>query len=219
MRGKHFAVLGLGNFGSVVVSELLKLKCRVSAVDHDRGKLELLEKHSQLDAIVGDATDRTMLESLDMEQFDAVIISTGEDSHASILIAMHVHELGGKRIVVKANSEDHAKILALVGADKTVIPEQEMAVKLAHSFAQPNLVDYIPLSGDYIVAEIKAPPRLVNKKLMDLNLRREFGVQVIAIKSGDNGDINFAPGGQHMIKDGQRLLVLGTEENINKLRE
>ena len=219
MKSKHFAVLGLGNFGSVVVVELLELKCRVTAVDRDRTRLESLQRHSQLDAIVGDATDRSLLESMDVEQFDAVIVSTGEDSHASILITMHLHELGAKKIVVQANSNDHAKILALVGAERTVIPEQEMAAKLAHSFAQPNLIDFLPLSGDYIVAEIEAPARLRNEKLKDLNLRIRFNVQGLAIKEDDNGSIDFAPGGEHTIRKGHRLLVLGTEENINKLRE
>lgn len=218
MKTKHFAVMGMGNFGSVVVSELLRLNCRVTAVDRDRSKLESIERDSRLDAVIGDATDRSLLESLDVGQFDAVIVSTGENSHASILTAMHLHELGARRIVVKANSDDHAKILALVGASNTVIPEKEMAAKLAHSFAQPNLIDYLPLSGEYIVAEIESPPQLYDQSLKELNLRSKFNVQVLAIKDSDDS-IVFAPGGDVQIRKGQRLVVLGREEDINKLRE
>ena len=121
-----FLVIGLGNFGSAVARELARLNCRVTAIDDDREKVQSLQDQNLIVGVFGNATDRKILESLEVDKADCVIISTGKDSHASILITMYVSELGAKRIVVKANTRDHAKILMQVGATQAIIPEQEM---------------------------------------------------------------------------------------------
>ncbi|MCP4567796.1 MAG: TrkA family potassium uptake protein, partial [FCB group bacterium] len=149
---KEFAIIGLGNFGATVAEELAGLKCRVTAIDIDKGRVGQVQDLVDL-AILSDATERAFLENIEVDKFDCFIISTGVDSHAAILITLYLSELGAKRIIVKANSSDHAKILRKVGASETIIPEEQMAVRLAHSIAQSNLLDYLPLTGDYIVAE------------------------------------------------------------------
>jgi trk system potassium uptake protein TrkA len=127
MKQRKYLVIGLGNFGSVVASELVSHDCDVTAIDTSEAKLEALPKHAHLDAIVADATDRALLERLQVDQYDAAVVSTGENWQSSILIAMHLKELGARKIMVKANTDDHARILKMVGATETVIPEQQMA--------------------------------------------------------------------------------------------
>jgi len=216
---KQFLVIGLGNFGAMVATELIDLKCKVTAIDTDRAKVQSLPVHPHLVAIIADATDRNFLEKISVEQFESAIISTGKDSHASILIALHLKELGLKKIVAKANSQDHAKILQKVGATNIVIPEREMAVKISHSLAQPNLIDYLPLTGDYNVAELIPPESFINKKMLELRLRTKYQIQVIAVKNSSTGQFNFVLDGDYKINKTDILVVLGKEDNINKMRE
>ena len=215
---KHYAILGLGSFGSTVVEELSRLNCRVTAVDSDKAKVQKLPELPHMVVILGDATDRKFLENLDLDKFDGAVVSTGEDSHASILITLFLKELGAKQIVVKANSEDHAKILTQVGATQTVIPEKQMAVKLSHSLAQPNLIDFLPLTANYVVAEIEPPEDFVGKQLMELKLRSEYQVQVIAVRRAEGGSITFAPGGDYTVFGSDVLIMLGKAEDIGRLK-
>ena len=215
---KKFAVIGLGNFGANVARELSELDCKVTAIDIDKGKVQLLQDKADL-AIIADVTERSFLENLGVDNYDCFIVSTGKDSHASILIALHLKELGAAQIIVKANSEDHAKILYKVGATEAVIPEKQMAVKLSHSLARPNLIDQLPLTGEYYVAEIAPPDNFINKRLIDLQLRTKYHIQVIALKDSVTGEFEFAPGGEHTIKEKDILVVLAKERDIVSFNE
>jgi len=215
---KHFAVIGLGNFGSTVAGELKDLKCRVTAVDNDKATVQALVEKVDL-AVLGDATDVRFLGNLEVDQFDCCIVSTGEDSHASILIVLHLRELGAKKIVVKANTHDHAKILQRVGATDTVIPEEQMAVRVAHSLAESNLIDYLPLTTDFCVAELAPPEKFVDQSLKDLRLPAKHAVQVIATKDRNTGEFNFVPGGDYRIKGGDLLVILGKRADIDKIND
>lgn len=216
---KKFLVIGLGNFGSTVALELVKLKNRITAIDLEEEKVGDLKEQIPLVALIGDATDRKTLEQIEVSQFDGVVVSTGKDSHASILIAMYLHELDAKRILVKANSVDHSKILKKVGATDVIIPEKEMATKLAHSLASPNLIDYLPLSDEYQLAEIEAPKKFHNQQLIELQLRSKYNIQVIAAKDTQTDKVLMIMDGTFVIKPNHLLFVLGKENDINNLRE
>jgi trk system potassium uptake protein TrkA len=214
---KEFVVIGLGNFGATVARELARQKCRVTAIDQDEHRVQDLQDLGHI-AAVADATDRRFLENLDVAQFNAFIVSTGVDSHASILITLHLKELGAQQIIVKANSADHSKILIKVGADDAIIPEEQMAGRLAHSLAQANLVDYLPLSTDHFVAELVPPDTFVGKTLQAIGLRSKFNLQVIATKHSRTGEYTYAPGGEYVIGEHDLLVILGKEEDIERLR-
>jgi len=215
---KKFAVIGLGNFGANVARELSELGCKVTAIDVDKAKVQSLQDKADL-AIIADVTERSFLENLGVDNYACFIVSTGKDSHASILIVLHLKELGAAQIIVKANSEDHAKILYKVGATETVIPEKQMAVKLSRSLARPDLIDQLPLTGEYYVAEIAPPDDFVNKKLMDLRLRTKYHIQVIALKDSATGEFEFAPGGEHIIRENDMMIVLAKEQDIINLKK
>jgi len=214
---KEFAVIGLGNFGATVARELSKLKCNVTAIDGDKSRVLALQDIVR-QAIVADATQREFLMNLEVDKFDCIVVSTGENTDASVLIALHLKDLGAQRVIVKAKSEDHAKILLKVGATQAIIPEKEMASKIAHSLAVSNLLDSLPLTGDYFVAEIPPPDKFVNKTLTELKIRAKYGVQVIAIKNADTGVFEFVPGATYRVKASDILVVLGQAKDIEKLK-
>lgn len=214
---KEFAVIGLGNFGSMVVRKLNEHDCAVTAVDMDKHKVQEIQEHSR-QAIVADAREKRFLEHLGVDNFDCFVISTGADSHASILMSLHLSELGARRIIVKANSSDHSKILYKVGATDVVIPEEDVAAKLARSLAQPNLIDFLPLSEEISIAEIVPPPKFYGKSLIQLDLRNRSHIEVIAIKDVLTGNFKFIPGANHRIVDTDILVVLGKQDDIDKIR-
>jgi trk system potassium uptake protein TrkA len=214
---KEFCVIGLGNFGAMVARQLAEMGARVTAIDNDKSKVQTAQEFVYL-AIMGDATDRKFLENLEVGNFSSFVVSTGEDSHASILISLYLKELGAKKITVKANSRDHARILKKVGADEAVIPEEEMAVKVAHALARPNVVDFLPLSEEYSIAEVVVPESFVGKSLMKLKLRQKHHIDVIAIKDNATGVFYFIPEALYEIKKSDILIVLGKQADIEKLR-
>jgi len=213
----EFCVIGLGNFGSTVARQLTEKGAKVTAVDIDKAKVQEAQAYVNL-AILGSATDRNFLENLQVENFECFVVSTGEDSHASILVTLYLKELKARRIIVKANSHDHARILKKVGADESVIPEEEMARKLAHTIARPNVVDFLPLSDEYSIAEVLTPEKFVGKSIMKLKLRQKYHVDVIAIKNQQTGQFNFIPQAQYEIQESDILVVLGKQDDIEQIR-
>ncbi len=216
-KSSEFAVFGLGNFGMTVAEELAGLGCRVTAVDNDKNHIQRLDDKNCL-AIIGDATDRSFLENLDIQKFDCCIVSTGEDSHASIIICLYLKEMDAKKIIVKANNADHAKILDKLGATSTVIPEQAMAIRLAHAEANPNVIDYLPLTDEFCVAEVVPPDNFIGKTLIELGLRAKHNIQVIAIKEKSTGRFNFVPIGEYSVTDSDILITLGRREDIDQIK-
>lgn len=214
---KEFAVIGLGNFGATVARELARLKCKVTAVDSNKALVQSVQGSVHM-AIVANATEREFLENLEVDKFEAFVVSTGEDTDASILIALYLKELGANKIIVKAKTEDHAKILLKVGATQAMIPEKQMATKTAHSLSQSNLVDYLPLSEEYFVAEVPPPKKFINKTLIELKIRSKYHIQVIAVKNVQTGALTFVPGADYRIHPSDILVVLGRGEDIEKLK-
>lgn len=213
----EFAVIGLGNFGAMVVKKLFEEGKKITAIDSDKDKVQLVQEHCY-QAIAADATERRFLENIEVDKFAAIIVSTGDNELASIMITLHLKEMGAQRIIVKANSNDHSKILHAVGAHETLIPEEEVAIKLAKSLVQPNLLDFLPLSEKYSIAELAPPDHFMGKTLAELQLRVRYHVEVIAIKDVLSGNFKFIPGGEFKIKDTDILVVLGKEDDIEKIR-
>lgn len=214
---KEFAIIGLGNFGATVAKTLSQYDCNVTAIDADKNKVHALQKLVR-QAIVADATELEFLQNLEVNKFDGVVVSTGENTDIAVLIVLHLKELGAKKIIVKAKSDDHAKILLKVGASQAIIPEQQVATRVAHSLAEANVVDYLPLTGGNIVAEVPPPDQVVNKTLAELQFRKKYNIQVIAVKNIATGLLEFGPSGNHRVTLSDRLVVLGKREDIESLK-
>ncbi|MEP0828513.1 MAG: TrkA family potassium uptake protein [bacterium] len=215
---KRFGVIGLGNFGFYIARTLAEEKCEVIAIDRDPAKVQKVSEFVDM-AVVGDATDIELLKKLGMAETEAVIVSTGDSIQYSILVTMFLKELGALNVVAKAISEEHARVLEKVGADQVIIPEKEMAMKSAKSLATPNMIDFVPLSEEYIVAEISPSEIMMGKSLAEVQLRNKYNVQLLAVKEVVPDRLIFVPSPEYKFKDSDILLVLGKKEDIEALRK
>lgn len=213
---KDFVVIGCGRFGQSVAKSLYAKGHDVMAVDIDPEKVQDISDYVT-HAIEVDAMDEAALRTIGVRNFDVAVVSIGSDIQASILTTLIVKELGVKHVVAKAQNDIHAKVLYKIGADRVVFPERDMGVRLAHNLVTNNVLDYIELDPNYSVIEITALREWEGKALKDLQLPTEYGVNIMAIKCGD--DINISPYADDVIKRGDILIVIGSTENINRLGE
>jgi len=215
---KRFAVIGLGKFGFHVAKALFEAGNEVVAVDQDKNKIQEIDPYCT-EAIVMDATDKERLNALGLETMDSVIISAGTKISNSILICLHLQEMGIKKILAKALDDDHAKILKKVGATEIIRPEMAMAVRVARSLSTPNILDFIPLAEDYNLMQIDPPRAFIGKTLKELNLRAKYNVYVIAIKELVPENFVLVPPAGFLIKDSDVLMILGKEQDLSKIKE
>lgn len=226
---KQFAVIGLGRFGSSIARALSEMNFEVLAIDKDESLVNAMEGVVS-QAVVLDATDAKSLIELGIKEFDTVIVSMGETIEDSIMITLTLKELGVKQVIVKAQNDLHSRILKKVGADRITLPEREMAEKLAQSLASPRIFDFIEVSETHGIVEMVLPKKFANKTLSELKLRDKYQVSVIAIKrklpySKPDGSTDFkeeviiGPGGADETIAGDVLILLGRNEDIDKIKK
>jgi trk system potassium uptake protein TrkA len=214
---KRVIVVGLGIFGFNIAKELYENGLEVIAIDKNKEPIQKIKDFSSR-AILADATDKELLETIGIQEDDVVIVSFGEDLAASTLLTLHLKEFNVKEIIVKAPNEDHKRILEKVGATEVIIPEKEMASKVARSLVSPNVLDYIPLSQDYTISEIAPPSSFLGKTIGDLQLRKKHHIGVIASRDVLTDQIQMIPSADFVIKDSDILVVIGKEQDIQNLK-
>lgn len=216
MIKKQFIVIGLGRFGTSVAETLYSLGNDVLAVDVDEEVIQnISEKVTH--AVQVDANDEQSLRALGVGNFDVAIISIGSDIQASILSTLLVKELGVKHIITKANNALHAKVLYKIGANRVIFPERDMGVRVAHNLCSSNILDYIELSPDFSIAEIVSPQEWHEKSLKDLNLRAEYGINVMAIKR--NNEIDVSPSADEIIQGNDIIVAIGGNQELNNIEK
>jgi trk system potassium uptake protein TrkA len=211
-----FAVFGMGSFGGNVAETLDKKGAEVLAVDIDKDRIEAL-KNKVSHAVCMDAADKENLQALGIREMDVVIVSLGPDMEGSILTVLYLHELGVDRIVAKALSEDHAKILEAVGATEVIFPEKDMAIKTALRLINPNVLEYLPLLSGIGIQEIAPPEKFIGKSLQELDIRNKYGIQVIAIRELIPEKTTFVPKADFVIKDSDILIIMGSDTQLSRL--
>jgi trk system potassium uptake protein TrkA len=214
---KRYAVIGLSNFGFHVTRALFEEGNEVVAIDMNKDRIQEVSPYTT-EAIVQNATNKEALKSLGLPEMDGVVVSTGTKISTSILICFFLQELGVSRIIVKAVDEDHEKILRRVGASEIIHPERDMAKRLASSLSHPNIMDFIPLSDEYNIIQVSPPEEFIGKTLSELNLRKKYNVNVIAIKRMVPDESFLIPSADFVIQDTDVLLILGRAEDIRKIR-
>jgi trk system potassium uptake protein TrkA len=220
MAKLSFAVIGLGRFGSAIATTLTELGQDVIGIDGNEERVQkladLVSNTAQLDA-----TDERALRQAGIQEVDVAVISIGENIEASLLVVMLAKELGIPRIIAKAVTPLHGRILEKLGVSRVIFPEREMAIRLAHSLVVPNVLDYIELSRDFSIIELPAPPDFVGKSLRQLQLRNRFGLTLIAIKrktgTGDGEITNVGPAADDLIEQGDVLALIGSNERLAQL--
>lgn len=214
MASKQYVVIGLGRFGRSVAETLFTMGHDVLAIDSDEDVIQNISD-KVTHAVQMDATDEYALRTLGIRNFDVAVVTIGSNVQASIMTTLILRESGVKYIVAKAQSEMHAKVLTKIGADKVILPERDMGVRVAHNLVSSNLLDFIELSPDYSVIEIQAPTDWYGKDILDLDVRSKYGINIMAIKSLD--ELNISPNAKDKIKEGDVLLCIGNTEDLARL--
>ncbi len=225
---KKFFIIGLGNFGFNIALTLVENNCEVLGMDSNRDAVQHARDFIS-HAIIGDASNKEVLESLALRDFDGAIISIGQDMGASILIALYIKEIGIPRIIVRAISEDHGKILKMIGVTDVIFPEKDMAIRVANKLALKNAMDYLPITDDYGIIEVIPPKSFIGKSLKDLQISTRFGCQVIGLKlppaGGTAADIDeknyairIAPTAHDVIPENAVMIVIGRHQDIDRLQ-
>ena len=214
---KRVVVIGLGIFGSQLVRQLYEKGIEVIAIDKNRDVVQRIKDHSTK-AVMADATDKEVLESIGIAAGDTVVISFGEDLSASTLLTLYLKEMQVREIIVKVPNDDYKRILLKVGASEAIIPEREIANKVARSIISPNVLEYLPISEDYTICELAPPTAFIGKSLAELDLRKRYQLQVIAIRDVLSESLQLVPRASSVIKDSDVLVIVGREEDIQKVK-
>ena len=214
MEKKQYAVIGLGRFGTSVALTLHSLGHEVLAVDSDEERVQKLSEEVT-HVVQADTTDEISLSALGLRNFDAVVVAIGEDVQANVATTLLLKELGVPYIIAKAKNALHGKMLEKIGADRVVYPERDMGRRVAHSMVSSNCLDYIELSPNLSLVEVSAPERFIGKTLSQIDLRANYGVNVVAIKRFE--DLIVPPQPNDMIIESDILIVVGATEGIQRI--
>ncbi|NMO95590.1 potassium channel family protein [Paenibacillus lemnae] len=214
MAKKQYAVIGMGRFGTSVAKELSGMGFDVLAVDASEQRIQEiagLVTH----AVSSDSTDEEALRALGIRNFDVVVVAIGEDIQSSILTTLILKDLGVPVIIVKAKNELHGKVLGKIGADKVIFPERDMGLRVAHHLVSPNILEYIEVSDDYSIMEMKASSEMIGMNLKELDIRARFGCNVMGIRT--NGSMNISPHPEDRLRAGDVLVIVGQKNDLTKL--
>lgn len=221
---KKFVVIGLGTFGFHLAKTLEQNNCEVICVDISRDRVESIKEFVS-QAMVGDATNKDFLSSLMLNNLDAAIISIGQDMSASTLVALYLKEAGMKNVIVRAISEDHGTILKKIGVNEVLHPETEAASKLASRLAMRNALDFLPLSENHGIIEVKPPKSFIGKSLKELQISSRYHSQVIALKgvysdkNGNQEKIKIPPSAEDIIDNTTVMILVGNLDDIEKIQK
>lgn len=210
---KQFGIIGLGRFGSSVAITLEKLGYQVLAIDKNESKVDSV-KDFVTSARQTDATDAESLKEAGISNCDVVVVAIGGDMQNSILTTMVLKEMGTKRIIVKASNVMHGKVIEKIGVEKIVYPEKDTGIRIAHQLVSSNILDFIQISNDYSMEEIKISDYIKGKTLKEMNLRKKYDIEVLAIKRGEK--LILIPNAEEELLINDILIIIGKSENVRE---
>ncbi|MBR6766955.1 MAG: TrkA family potassium uptake protein, partial [Clostridia bacterium] len=202
-------------FGRSVAETLCEAGEEVLGVDRRMDLVEEMKDHVT-QTVQLDAMERDALVALGVQDFDVAFVTIASDIKVSGTVTMLLKELGVKQVIAKASDEFHGRMLEKLGADKILFPERDMGRRIAHNLVSGNIIDYLELSPDFSMAEILPEPAWVGKTLKELDMRARMGVNVVAIRNGE--ELNAMPTVNTVIHEKDVMLVVSSEENLNKLK-
>jgi len=211
---KSILVIGLGRFGRHLAKKMMDLGNDVMVVDKDAA---LIERYSMTftDSQIADCTNTGVLRSLGVSHFDICFVCIGGDFQSSLVITALLKELKAKYVVAKAKQDIQADLLSRIGADEVIYPEREMAETLAVRYSAENLFDYIELTEEYGIYEIRVPTSWIGRSIKELDVRRKYRVNIIGIKC--EGELKLLPGADYCFKEIDHIMLIGKAEDIEKI--
>lgn len=226
---KRFAIIGLGRFGRRLAAGLTEYGHEVIAIDT---RLEIIEEIRDEVALAVrlDATDPDALRGQDIDKVDAAVVTIGEQFEANALTTAVLKELGVPKVISRAGNAIQAKILSRIGADQVVSPEEESAVRLSRQLSNPNIMEFVELSEGHSLIQVKAPKPFHNKTLGQIDLRRKYKVNLVAIKKqvsivraqGEETteeQVIDVPTADSVIRPDDILVIVGANDSLNRLPE
>lgn len=213
---KSFLIIGMGSLGHHLLAELDKQDCEIMAADINEAKLEGLKANFKnvVSTPVCDCTNRSVLQGLGIEDFDVCFVCIEDYFQACLEITDLLKELGAKKLYTTANRDIEEKFLIRCGADRIIYPERDICRKIAGIECSQNVFDYINLADDYSIFEIEPPKKWLGKNVIELDIRNNYNVNIIAYKKDDK-IVPFSAG--YIFKQGEHLLVLGAVEDLKKI--
>ncbi|MCG9479253.1 MAG: TrkA family potassium uptake protein [Actinomycetia bacterium] len=214
---KQFLVIGLGRFGASVARTLTQGGYSVVGIDQSEDRIQRVSEEIS-DVMKCDATDVDILSSIGVPDFEACIVCIGEKYiQNSILVTLLLKEKGAKKIIAKAGTKTQGRVLYKVGADKIVYPEKDMGERVARSLTSSNIIDFLEVSPDISIIEMKVPSMIIGKDLIELNLRHKYGVTIISVKTGEE-NIQSPPPVDYKFQANDEITVIGDNKKLKKLR-
>jgi len=211
---KTYAVFGLGRYGTAVARELVENGMEVIAVDTEEGIVNDAAAYLPV-CKCADVTDPEVISRLGIGNIDTVIVCMASNLEASVMAITLCKDAGVKTVIAKCSNETHQKILLRVGADQVVFPENESGIRLAKNLLSSGFIDMLSLSKDVAIVEIDVKDEWCGKNLIELNLRKKYGVNIVAIKNGENINVNINP--EQVLDKESLLIVIANTAKLGKL--
>ena len=212
---KTYAVFGLGRYGTAVARELAQNGMEVIAVDSDERIVNAAAVELPI-CKCADITDPDVIRQLAIANVDVVIIAMANNLEASVMAVTLCKEVGVETVIAKCANEMHQKILNRVGADKVVFPENESGIRLAKNLLSSGFVDMVSLAKNVSMIELDVKPDWVGKNLVELNLRKKYSVNVVAIRRNDMVSVDIDP--HAALQETDKLIVIANTEKLAKLK-
>lgn len=212
---KSYAVFGLGRYGIAVATELADNGAEVIAVDCDERIVNAAAAELPI-CKCADITDPEVIRQLGISNVDVVIIAMANNLEASVMAVTLCKEIGVKTVIAKCANEMHQKILSRVGADKVVFPENESGIRLAKNLLSSGFVDMVSLAKNVSMIELDVKPEWSGKNLIELNLRKKYSINVVALRRGDMVSVDIDP--HEPLTDRVKLIVIANAEKLSKLK-
>ncbi len=210
---KSVLLIGLGRFGKYIAMKLDELHHEVLAVDSVESRVNDVLPYVT-SAQIGDSTNQEFLASLGVRNFDVCIVAIGDDFQSSLETTSLLKELGAKLVVSRAARDVHAKFLLRNGADEIVYPEKQMALWTAMRYSSDHILDYIELDEEHAVVEVSVPSGWIGETVGNLDVRKKYGINIMALKKGGEIDLSVTPDTRFSEEDS--ILVLGSNRAIQK---
>ncbi|MGN0558185.1 MAG: potassium channel family protein [Acutalibacteraceae bacterium] len=210
---KSVLLIGLGRFGRHIAKKLNELNHQIMAVDRQEKRVEAALPYVT-NGQIGDATNEEFLRSLGVRNYDVCIVAIGDDFQSSLETTSCLKELGAKKVVSRAARDVHEKFLLRNGADEVVYPEKQLANWTAIRYTADHIFDYIELDDGYAIFELSVPQNWVGKSIGNLDIRKRFNINIMAIKRNGKLNMNILP--ETELQSDETMLVLGEMKNIHK---
>lgn len=211
---KSILVIGMGTLGRHLAAKMQEMGNEVMIIDKNEYIIQELAPIFP-DSLIGDCTNEGVLRSVGVNNFDLCFVAIGEDFYSSLEITSILKELGANCVISKAKRQRQADFLKKIGADEVFYPEKEIAEKLAVRYNSDNIFDYIELTSEYSIFEIPILPEWTGKSIMEIDVRRNYNINIIAVKGGSR--ITPAPGGGHIFEKGSHIVVIGKSSDVFQL--